>query len=269
MTPEQAILIRDLNHWYGEGTLRRQALIDINFQVGMGEMVFLKGPSGCGKTTMLTLIGALRSVQEGSVIVAGLELVAATHTIQLTNRRHIGFIFQSHNLHRSLTVLENVFMGLEAIGQSSQPDALQRCKDMLDRVGLSQHFNKRQHQISGGQKQRVAVARALVAKPKIILADEPTAALDSKTGHEVVGLMQSIAKDMGTAVLIVTHDDRIIEFADRVVQMEDGQIIQELTTPSPKFTPNLKKENTRAPSNILQETMVSNGRDLTLNRRQH
>jgi putative ABC transport system ATP-binding protein len=236
-----AIAIRDLRHWFGEGSGQRQVLQDIELNVMPGEVIFLMGPSGCGKTTILTLVGGLRSIQQGSVQVCGQELNGASKSQLLANRRNIGFIFQHHNLHRSLSVLDNVFVGLEATGQSGGSDAIERCKDMLKRVGLGDHIYKNQSQISGGQKQRVAIARALVSNPKIILADEPTAALDSHTGLETVGLMHRLAKQTGTSVLIVTHDDRILHFGDRIIRMEDGHIIN--TEPHSNKL-NVQKENT-------------------------
>jgi putative ABC transport system ATP-binding protein len=225
MAAPSAITISNLNHWYGEGNGRRQVLESISLDIRPGEVIFLMGPSGCGKTTVLTLVGGLRSIQEGSVIVCGQELRGAKQKQLLQNRRNIGFVFQHHNLHRSLSVIDNVFMGLEATGQSSDPRAFDRCKLILERVGLSDHLAKRQDQISGGQKQRVAIARALVSNPKVLLADEPTAALDSQTGQETVGLMHALAKDSGASVLIVTHDERILKFADRIIRMEDGRIV--------------------------------------------
>jgi putative ABC transport system ATP-binding protein len=220
-----AIEISHLNHWYGEGDVRRMVLRDLNLTVERGKTTFLMGPSGCGKTTLLTLVGALRSVMEGSVKVLGRELLGADEATMVETRRRIGFIFQHHNLHRSLTVLQNVRMGLEVKGQAGDRDATDRCMAVIDAVGLSDHANKFQDQISGGQKQRAAVARALVGRPDLLLADEPTAALDSKTGRDVIELMQRLAADRGMTVLMVTHDNRILDIADRIVEMEDGRIL--------------------------------------------
>lgn len=222
-----AIDIRHLNHWYGDGASRKQVLFDINLTVQPGEVVFLMGPSGCGKTTILTLVGALRSIQEGSIAVLGQSLAGASEREQVKTRRKIGFIFQAHNLHRSLTALENVRMGLEAQGEALPRDADARCRAILATVGLADHVGKRQDQLSGGQRQRVAIARALVAAPPLILADEPTAALDSKTGHDVIQLIRGLAKERGLSVLMVTHDTRILDLADRIVEMEDGRISAE------------------------------------------
>ncbi len=225
--PRPAIRIAHLNHWYGEGDLRRLVLRDLSLSVERGKTTFLMGPSGCGKTTLLTLVGALRSVMDGSVQVLGRELSGADETALVETRRRAGFIFQHHNLHRSLTVLQNVRMGLEVKGEAGKRDAIDRCLEVLSAVGLADHVHKYQDQISGGQKQRAAVARALVGKPELLLADEPTAALDSKTGREVIELVQRLAAERGMTVLMVTHDNRILDIADRIVEIEDGRILSE------------------------------------------
>lgn len=222
---EPSIMIHDLNHSYGDGASRRQVLFHVNLVVERGEVVFLMGPSGCGKTTILTLVGALRSLQHGEISVLGRSLKGACERDQVTTRRRIGFIFQAHNLHRSLTALENVRLGLEAQGGALPADAETRCRNILSTVGLAEHVDKRQDKLSGGQRQRVAIARALVSNPPIILADEPTAALDSKTGYEIITLIRKLAKERGMSVLMVTHDNRILDLADRIVSMEDGRII--------------------------------------------
>jgi putative ABC transport system ATP-binding protein len=220
-----AVMLRDLSHWYGEASLRKQVLFDIDLSVAAGEVVFLMGPSGCGKTTILTLVGALRSVQAGSVNVLGRDLTGASEPDLVATRRKIGFIFQSHNLHRSLSALENVRMGLEAQGGRLLVDADARCLAMLETVGLAEHAWKRQDKLSGGQRQRVAIARALVAAPSIVLADEPTAALDRQTGYDVIALIRRLARERGMTVLMVTHDNRILDLADRIIEMEDGRIV--------------------------------------------
>ncbi|MEO1190238.1 MAG: ATP-binding cassette domain-containing protein [Pseudomonadota bacterium] len=230
-TSETAILAQGVSHWFGKGALRQQVLFDLQLEIAKGEVVFLMGPSGCGKTTFLTLIGALRSVMQGSIALFGEELFGASAAQQVLTRRKIGFVFQNHNLHRSLTLLGNVMMGLEAKGLNRLPDAKTRCLAMLERVGLQEHAHKRQAQISSGQRQRVAVARALVSDPPLVLADEPTAALDRKTGHDVVALMRQIAEERGVTVLMVTHDNRVLDLADRIVEMEDGRIVEATADP--------------------------------------
>jgi putative ABC transport system ATP-binding protein len=225
---QYSIEIAKLRHWYGEGDLKRLILHDIDLSIERGKTTFLMGPSGCGKTTLLTLIGALRSVMEGSVRVLGTELYGATEATMTSVRRKTGFVFQHHNLHRSLTVLQNVRMGLEVKGEAGAKDAVDRCMGVINAVGLADHAAKYQDQISGGQRQRAAIARALVGQPQLLLADEPTAALDSKTGREVIELMQRLASERGMTVLMVTHDNRILDIADRIIEMEDGRIIPEL-----------------------------------------
>jgi putative ABC transport system ATP-binding protein len=220
-----AVEIAHLNHWYGSGDTRRLVLRDLSLSVEAGKTTFLMGPSGCGKTTLLTLVGALRSVMEGSVRVLGRELTGTDEAVLVETRRRCGFVFQHHNLHRSLTVLQNVKMGLEVKGEAARADADDRCMEVIGAVGLSDHAAKFQDQISGGQKQRAAIARALVGKPDLLLADEPTAALDSKTGREVIELMQTLAAARGMTVMMVTHDTRILDIADRIVEMEDGRIL--------------------------------------------
>jgi putative ABC transport system ATP-binding protein len=222
---DKAVAVHGLCHWYGEGSLRKQVLFDVALDVARGELVFLMGPSGCGKTTVLTLVGALRSVEQGSVTVLGRELAGASEAGRVASRRRTGFIFQNHNLHRSLTALENVRMGLEALGQAMPRDADAQCRAMLMRVGMEDHAHKLPNQLSGGQKQRVAIARALVGEPALVLADEPTAALDGKTGRDVIELLRNLATERGLSVLMVTHDNRILDFADRIIAMEDGRLI--------------------------------------------
>ena len=219
-----AISISNLNHYFGQGQLRKQVLFDINLEINSGEIVIMTGPSGSGKTTLLTLVGGLRSAQSGSLIVLGQELCGATSK-QLTQvRRHHGYIFQAHNLHGSLAALQNVRMGLEVHSEISVVEMQLRATEMLREVGLEDRINYYPDDLSGGQKQRVAIARALVSHPQLVLADEPTAALDSKSGRDVVTLMQKLAKEQGCTILLVTHDNRILDIADRIVDLEDGRL---------------------------------------------
>ena len=221
---KEVILIKHLNHFFGEGELKKQTLYDINLTLYAGEVVIMKGPSGSGKTTLLTLIGALRSAQEGSLKVIGEELVKAKNSKLVAIRRNIGYIFQSHNLLESLTARQNVQMSIELHSHFSPAEVKERADAMLDAVGLGDRINYYPRQLSGGQKQRVAIARALVSQPKLVLADEPTAALDSKSGRGVVELMQKLAKEQGCTVIIVTHDSRILDVAERTVEMDDGRL---------------------------------------------
>ncbi|AFY29157.1 ABC exporter ATP-binding subunit, DevA family [Cyanobium gracile PCC 6307] len=219
-----AIVIEGLNHHFGRGAVRRQVLFDVALEVAVGEIVLLTGPSGSGKTTLLTLIGGLRAAQGGRLRVLGRELVGAT-ALQLTlARREHGYIFQAHNLHRSLTAAQNVRMALEMRGTLSDAEMDRRARRILESVGLGDHLDVKPDQLSGGQKQRVAVARALVGEPPLLLADEPTAALDSRSGREVVLLMQRLAREQGCTILLVTHDSRILDIADRTLSLEDGRL---------------------------------------------
>lgn len=220
------IVVKNLNHFFGQGQLRKQVLFDINLEINAGEIVIMTGPSGSGKTTLLTLSGGLRSAQEGSLKVLGQELCGANNATLTLARRNNGYIFQAHNLHHSLTVLQNVKMGLELHNALSIQAMNERATEMLEQVGLGHRLNYYPDDLSGGQKQRVAIARALVSRPKIVLADEPTAALDSKSGRDVVNLMQTLAKEQGCTILLVTHDNRILDVADRIVRMEDGYLTQ-------------------------------------------
>ncbi len=221
----QPVLIEKLSYAYGTGALARPVLREIDLVVEPGEIVLLTGPSGSGKTTLLTLIGALRGMQDGTCRVLGQELAGATEAQRVELRRRIGFIFQNHNLLGFLTSRQNVAMALELHPGLSERDRLARAGEMLAAVGLSDRTEYRPGQLSGGQRQRVAVARALAVRPGLILADEPTAALDKQSGSDVVHLLRELAKRDGVPILLVTHDPRILDVADRIVAMEDGRII--------------------------------------------
>jgi putative ABC transport system ATP-binding protein len=219
-----AISAQGLDHFFGQGKLRKQVLFDIHLDITVGEIVIMTGPSGSGKTTLLTLVGGLRSTQSGRLQVLDQDLSGATAQQLAQARRHHGYIFQAHNLHSSLTALQNVRMGLELHPSYSNAEMQTRSAEILEQVGLGDHANYYPDDLSGGQKQRVAIARALVSHPKLVLADEPTAALDSKSGRDVVTLMQKLAKEQGCTILLVTHDNRILDIADRIVNMEDGKL---------------------------------------------
>ena len=218
--------IDGLNFAYGEGELRRPVLRDVGLRVHGGEVVLLTGPSGSGKTTLLTLIGALRGMQEGSCRVLGHQLLGSPEWERVVLRRSIGFIFQNHNLLGFLTARQDVAMSLELDPTIPEAERLERAGAMLASVGLAGHEDKPPSKLSGGQRQRVAIARALVGHPGLVLADEPTAALDKVSGGEVAHLLRDIAKSRGTPILMVTHDPRILDIADRVVTMEDGRIVE-------------------------------------------
>ena len=221
---EAPIVFRGLDHWFGHGAVRRQVLFEIELEIGRGEIVILTGPSGSGKTTALTLAGALRSAQNGSLRVLGNELLEASKRQLVEVRRNIGYIFQLHNLLDSLTAVRNVEMALALRPEVSRSEARRRSLEMLEAVGLGERADHHADELSGGQRQRVAIARALVARPQIVLADEPTASLDKESGRAVVGQLERLAREQGTTVLLVTHDNRILDVADRIVHLEDGRI---------------------------------------------
>ncbi len=219
-----AVVVDNLSHAFGQAEMRREVLENISFSIEPGEVVLLTGPSGCGKTTLLTLIGALRTVQQGEVSVLGESLDGAGRRRRQRVRRRIGMIFQGHNLLRCLTAEKNVQMGADLLPDLSYRARRDEARQWLRAVGLEDHMAKVPHDLSGGQKQRVAIARALSANPRLLLADEPTAALDSHTGREVVELLRRLAREQSCAVLMVTHDPRIVDVADRLLQMEDGRL---------------------------------------------
>jgi len=255
---QPALQIRGLNHAFGQGDIRQQVLFDLSLDASPGELIILTGASGCGKTTLLTLIGALRSVQEGSVRVLGQELHGLGKKQLVAVRRHIGFIFQAHNLLDPLTAAENVNMaidlndyspeklydhahGLLSILQDGdapvsllrdvprQRAALARALvvGLLEKLELGHRVDYKPKGLSGGQKQRVAIARALANRPQLILADEPTAALDKHSGELVVSLLKKLARK-GSTILVVTHDSRVIDQGDRVVNMKEGRIASDI-----------------------------------------
>jgi putative ABC transport system ATP-binding protein len=222
---EPVISARNLNHYFGEGNLKKQALFDINLDIYAGEIVIMTGPSGSGKTTLLTLMGGLRSAQTGSLKILDHELRDSSKQALTKLRSNIGYIFQAHNLLTFLTAKQNVRMALELHDHFLEQDLDAIATDILKTVGLEQRVDYYADSLSGGQKQRVAIARALVSRPKIVLADEPTAALDKKSGRDAVELMQKLAKEQNCTILLVTHDNRILDIADRIVYMEDGHLM--------------------------------------------
>ena len=224
MSDPSPVFVENLNHSFGKGALEKQILFDISTEIPAGEIVILTGPSGSGKTTLLTIIGALRSAQSGSVRVLGEELCNAKPQTLEKVRQQIGFIFQQHNLLAALTAEQNVELGLRVKGDLARPQIRRRAREILEAVGLGEHMNKLPEQMSGGQRQRVAIARALANEPSMLLADEPTASLDSESGREVVDRMQALARKQGTTILLVTHDNRILDVADRLVHLEDGRM---------------------------------------------
>lgn len=221
---QAAIKVRQLTKTYAEGEASVVALRGIDLDVHAGEIVMLMGPSGSGKTTLLSIMGCILTATTGSVQVSGREVVGL-HQRHLPGIRleHIGFIFQGFNLFPTLTAGENVELMLDLKGIRGSV-AKQRSQELLEQVGLGEKYNSFPNDLSGGQKQRVAIARALAGDPQIILADEPTAALDSHTGRNVMQMMKDLAHKRDRAVVIVTHDPRVAEFADRTIHIEDGLV---------------------------------------------
>jgi putative ABC transport system ATP-binding protein len=226
---EPVVAIRHVNHAFGKGALQKPVLIDVDLEINPGEIVILTGPSGSGKTTLLTLIGALRSLQSGSLKILSQELNGARKQKLIQVRSQIGFIFQDHHLLKCLTAQENVRTSLKLHKHLSVPERRAQSVAVLEAVGLRDRVDYYPENLSVGQKQRVAIARALVSQPKLVLADEPTAALDSKSGRDVVSIMQRLAKEQHCAILLVTHDNRILDIADRIVHMEDGKLTKDTT----------------------------------------
>jgi putative ABC transport system ATP-binding protein len=224
---EPVIRCRGLAHFFGEGEARKPALLDVSLDLAPGEVVILTGPSGSGKTTLLTLAGALRRVQEGELTVLGRDLARLSARELVRVRREIGFIFQLHNLFPALSALANVRMALElqSLGAREQEEEARR---LLERLGLGHRLHHKPQRLSGGERQRVAIARALATHPRLVLADEPTAALDREAGRCAIELLQERARTEGAAVVIVTHDARILDAADRIVNLVDGGIASDV-----------------------------------------
>jgi putative ABC transport system ATP-binding protein len=221
---DRVVAVRGVTHAYGQRETAITVLKGVEFSLKRGELIVLSGPSGSGKTTLLTLIGCLRSLQAGEIELLGWKLAGADEIALASMRRNLGFVFQAHNLHRSLTALENVRMGLEVLGRTAMNHWQESCTHALALVGLDSRRDARPDHLSGGQKQRVAVARAIVGNPDLILADEPTAALDKDNGKRVVELFRNMADLRGTSVILVTHDHRIMDYGDRIVRMEEGRV---------------------------------------------
>jgi putative ABC transport system ATP-binding protein len=222
-----AVLVDKVNHHYGDGESRNQVLFNISLQIGAGQLVIMTGPSGSGKTSLISLIGGLRSVQDGTIQILDRKLTGLSRQELVNVRRNLGFIFQAHNLFDSLTAYENVKMAMQ-LG-ACPPNAMrERGTKILERLGLGQRVDYKPRALSGGQRQRVAVARALVNHPKLILADEPTASLDKESSSTVVTLLKELTLNEGCTVMMVTHDNRILELADRIVNMVDGHIVSDV-----------------------------------------
>lgn len=233
----------------GKGAGKVVALKGVNLSLVKGELTLLMGPSGSGKTTLLSILGCILTPTSGVVRVAG-EEVAGKGPEQLAElrRKHIGFIFQSYNLFPTLSALENVRIALDVIGHKGY-QASSRAEEVLREVGLGNRLRNYPSNLSGGEQQRVAVARAIAASPSVVLADEPTAALDSENGHAVMALLARIAKEQNRSVLAVTHDPRTLGYADRVVRIEDGLIVGEERRPEGLDAPEITDLTKRRKAN--------------------
>ena len=221
---QPVISLQNVNHWFGSGDSRKHALKDITLDIYPGQIVICTGPSGSGKTTLLTMLGGLRSCQEGSLKILGQELNGASKEQLADLRLNVGFIFQAHNLMMFLNARRNVRLSLELHDRFYDQDMDQLSTAMLEKVGLGDRVDYMPANLSGGQRQRVAIARALVSQPKILLGDEPTAALDKESGRTVVELMQQLAREQNTTIIMVTHDNKILDVADRIIIVEDGRL---------------------------------------------
>jgi putative ABC transport system ATP-binding protein len=221
---EPVISLSHVNHWFGTGDARKHALKDISLDIYPGEIVICTGPSGSGKTTLLTMLGGLRSCMDGSLRILGEELHGASKEQLAQLRLNVGFIFQAHNLMMFLTARRNVRLSLELHDAYLDQDLDRLAAEMLEKVGLGDRLDYYPANLSGGQRQRVAIARALVSKPRIVLGDEPTAALDKESGRTVVELMRQLAQEQGTTIIMVTHDNKILDVADRIIIVDEGAL---------------------------------------------
>ncbi len=221
------VRVRNLHKVYRTGRVETRALQGVSFEIQEGEFTALAGPSGSGKTTLLNLIGGLDAPSEGEVTVAGVNLNRLTLN-QLADFRlyHLGFVFQTYNLIEVLTALENVEFPL-LLQRVPATERRRRAREALEQVGLGDLLHRRPQELSGGQQQRVAVARALVTRPRLVLADEPTANLDTETGLQLIHLMERLNRDLGITFLFSTHDPRVLEAARRVIRLRDGRIVQD------------------------------------------
>ncbi len=222
---QAAVVCDGITKWFGTGDAKVQALRGLDIQIGMGELAMLVGPSGCGKTTLISIIAGLLDATEGDLEVLGTRPAVLSQREQiLFRRRNLGFVFQQFNLLPTLTAAENVAVPLFVAG-ADRRHAVEQASELLDELGLGDRLSYLPSNLSGGQQQRVAIARALIHNPQLIVCDEPTSALDAKTGHMVMEMFSEVAVRPDRAVIVVTHDSRIFEFADTITHMEDGRAV--------------------------------------------
>jgi putative ABC transport system ATP-binding protein len=224
---EAVLEATDIVKLLGDGAAQVHALKGVSLSLAGGELTLLMGPSGSGKTTLLSILGCMLTPTQGTVRVCGHTTDGAgPEDLARLRRNHVGFIFQSYHLFPTLTAIDNVQLALDVRGENSRM-AAEKAKEALSTVGLSHKFDSYPRELSGGEQQRVAIARAIVGRASAILADEPTAALDSENGHAIMEVLAAVAKDKSRGVLVVTHDPRTLPFADRIVRIEDGRIVGE------------------------------------------
>lgn len=221
---EPLIRVAGLSYAFGVGEARKGVLFDIDLTLAPGEFAIMTGPSGSGKTTLLSLIGALRTPQQGELQVMGRDLTALRSPELEDFRQSIEFIFQLHNLFPALTAQQSVQLSLDHLHDIESDEKSRRIVDLLGELGLAERMHYKPQKLSGGQRQRVAIARALVHRPSLVLADEPTAALDEANTHIVLGLLRELAHERGSSILMVTQDARVFDSADRLIQLVDGRI---------------------------------------------
>jgi putative ABC transport system ATP-binding protein len=217
----------EISKFLGSGPAQVQALKDVSLTLHGGQLTVLMGPSGSGKTTLLSILGCMLAPTKGTVRICGTPTTGApAEELARIRRQHIGFVFQSYHLFGTLTAAENIQLALDVRGERG-PKAIAKAREVLASVGLASKTASFPRQLSGGEQQRVAIARAIVAEPSVILADEPTAALDAANGRAIMAILTAIARERGSAVLVVTHDPRLFGFADRIVHIEDGSLMPE------------------------------------------
>jgi putative ABC transport system ATP-binding protein len=225
---------RKVSKVLGSGAGQVRAVKNVDLSLAGGKLTVLMGPSGSGKTTLLSILGCMLTPTEGSLFICGHTTAGATaEQLAGIRRQHIGFVFQSFHLFPTLTAHENVQLALDVRGEGRRR-AKSKSRDVLERVGLAHKLAAFPRDLSGGEQQRIAIARAIVAEPSAILADEPTAALDTENGHAIMTILAKTAREQGRAVLVVTHDTRLLEFADRILYIEDGSLGDEQRPDSSK-----------------------------------
>jgi putative ABC transport system ATP-binding protein len=232
MTNDDTLIrVRGLNKTFPHGRAVVRALIDVELDIRAGEYISIMGPSGSGKSTLFNLVGALDRPSSGEVTVAGVSLAAlGRRELAYFRGRHLGYIFQSYNLVAAYSATDNVALPLIFCGRP-RAEALERARETLRRVGLGHRLDHRPDELSGGQQQRVAIARALANRPAIILADEPTANLDLKTGEEIIALLKALCTEEGVTIVTATHDHKMLAASDRIVWIRDGRV-EKIQTPA-------------------------------------